>query len=254
MTCPALRQSRFSILCIATLVAMLAGMTGAESACRAVAQYATGVSKDFPYPLTKGQVIDNVTQFNVNRKTGVTTLCGHGGGCYPSHALQLTNCRIDRSTPRFVDGDDASYGLIENVKSTSDVQAQPQPQPLQWVRGDGRSCAAVCSGLGSKPVISGTHSPTRTDFLVCRANPGGTDFRPGWNLSGFNPNSCAVAEGGTEQYVSRYDCLCSVSAASPAPAPAPAACLRIGQSCNPRGNTCCPGLQCEGLDPRCFRP
>lgn len=250
MTCQTLRRPRFPILCIAALIAMLTAITGAESACRAVAQFATGVSKDFPYPLTKGQVIDNVTQFNVNRKTGVTTLCGHGGGCYPAHALQLTNCRVDQSRPKFVDGDDASFGLIENVKSTTDVKAQPQ----QWARGDGRSCAAVCAGLGSKPVISGTHSHSRTDFLVCRADPGGTGSRPGWNLAGFNPNSCAVAEGGTEQYIARYDCLCSLAAASAAPAPGPAACLRIGQSCNPRSNTCCPGLECEGLDPRCFRP
>jgi len=123
-----------------------------------------------------------------------------------------------------------------------------------WVKGDGLTCAAVCSGFGGKPVTSGTHSHTRTDFHLCRADPGGTGFRPGWNLMGFNPNSCAVAESGTEQYVSTYDCLCSFAAASPAPAPRPKACLRIGQSCNPSSNACCPGLECEGLDPRCFRP
>jgi hypothetical protein len=69
-------------------------------------------TEGFPYALKRGESIDAVTQYNVNKKTGVTSLCSHGGGCYPAEALRLTNCIVDKSKPAYEDGDEHSYGLI----------------------------------------------------------------------------------------------------------------------------------------------
>jgi hypothetical protein len=82
-----------------------------DSICKAVAKYTTLETEDFPYALKRGESIDVVTQYNVNKKTGVTSICSHGGGCYPAEALRLTNCIVDKSKAAYEDGDERSYGL-----------------------------------------------------------------------------------------------------------------------------------------------
>jgi hypothetical protein len=82
-----------------------------DSICKAVAKYTTLETEDFPYALKRGESIDAATQYNVNKKTGVTSICSHGGGCYPAEALRLTNCIVDKSKPTYEDGDERSYGL-----------------------------------------------------------------------------------------------------------------------------------------------
>lgn len=53
--------------------------------------------------LKKGTIDGQVTEYQVNKLTGQTSLCSHGGYCYPMRieldgafveALKLTNCRI----------------------------------------------------------------------------------------------------------------------------------------------------------------
>lgn len=81
-----------------------------DSICEAVFAYDTKETQDFPYAHKQGDVVDAITQYNVNKKTGVTSFCSHGGGCYPAEALRLTNCTIDKSKS-FEDDDETSYGL-----------------------------------------------------------------------------------------------------------------------------------------------
>jgi len=82
-----------------------------DSICEAVAVHATKESEDFPHALKRGETIGAITQYNVNRKTGVATLCSHGGGCYPAEALSLTNCEVNKSQPAFEDTEEISYSL-----------------------------------------------------------------------------------------------------------------------------------------------
>lgn len=97
---------------LAALVASTAAANATDSICEAVAMKATTKTDDFPYPLKRGETIDAITQYNVNKKTGATSFCSHGGGCYPAEALRLTNCRVDKSKPNYEDGDERTYGLI----------------------------------------------------------------------------------------------------------------------------------------------
>jgi hypothetical protein len=52
--------------------------------------------------LKRGEYDKAITQYRVNKKTGLTSFCSHGGCCYPTHlvengakveALRLTNCK-----------------------------------------------------------------------------------------------------------------------------------------------------------------
>jgi hypothetical protein len=81
-----------------------------DSICKAVALHATTETGDFQYPLERGTIIDAITQYNVNKKTGVASFCSHGDGCYPAEALRLTDCRVDKSKPEYF-GDEISYPL-----------------------------------------------------------------------------------------------------------------------------------------------
>src|SRR5208337_4312156 len=56
----------------------------------------------------KGEIVEAVTQYRINKKTGEAVFCSHGGGCYPRYltvngqkieALRLTNCKIGAQMP-----------------------------------------------------------------------------------------------------------------------------------------------------------
>jgi hypothetical protein len=99
----------FRILLFLTATTATANAT--DSICEAVAVHATTENDVFSYALKRGEIIGAITQYNVNKKTGVASLCSHGGGCYPAEALRLTNCTINKSKPQFVDKEEVSYGL-----------------------------------------------------------------------------------------------------------------------------------------------
>ena len=96
----------FSLSLIASTAA-----NATDSICKAVAIKATTKSEAFSYSLKRGDIIDAITQYNVNKKSGVTSFCSHGGGCYPAEVLQLTNCKIDKKKPSYEDAEEISYSL-----------------------------------------------------------------------------------------------------------------------------------------------
>jgi hypothetical protein len=100
-----------SVEIVFALMVSTAAANATDSICEAVAVHATTETKDFPYALKRGESIDAVTQYNVNKMTGVASLCSHGGGCYPAEALRLTNCMVDKSKPSYGDGEELSYSL-----------------------------------------------------------------------------------------------------------------------------------------------
>lgn len=99
-----------TVAIVFVFMASTAAANATDSICEAVALHATAKTKDFPYALKRGDIIDAITQYRVNKKTGVASLCSHGGGCYPAKALRLTNCRVDKGKSDF-DGDELYYGL-----------------------------------------------------------------------------------------------------------------------------------------------
>src|SRR5271166_6660593 len=91
------------------LIGTITAANATDSICEAVALHDTKETKEFSYALKRGEIIGAITQYNENRKTGVASLCSHGGGCYPAEALRLTNCVVNKSKPNFEDDDEVSY-------------------------------------------------------------------------------------------------------------------------------------------------
>ena len=61
----------------------------------------------------QGDVIDAVTQYGINQKTGAGFICSHGGGCYSVRIgsdglhgddIDLMNCKVDFAKPNVSDG------------------------------------------------------------------------------------------------------------------------------------------------------
>ena len=97
----------FLIVCFVSLGGAVANAT--DSICEAVATQSTEKT-DGTYALKLGQIIDAITQYNVNKKTGAASLCSHGGGCYQASALRLINCKINNRVA-YEDSNETSYGL-----------------------------------------------------------------------------------------------------------------------------------------------
>jgi hypothetical protein len=102
---------RFLSVTLAVLLAGTFAANATDSICEAIALIATSKTEDFPHALKRGEIIDAITQLNVNKKTGATSFCSHGGGCYSAEALRLTNCKVDKSKPSFEDNEEVSYSL-----------------------------------------------------------------------------------------------------------------------------------------------
>ena len=75
--------------------------------------------------LKKGQFDTAITQYRVNKRTGETSFCSHGGYCYPIRiqvggdlleALRLTNCQVVDSRPAFDEGEYLDYE-VEPVRT-----------------------------------------------------------------------------------------------------------------------------------------
>lgn len=81
-------------------------------------------------------------------------------------------------------------------------------QALDWLKGDGRSCDAVCKKEGRQAVVSGYYKGGSDAFYVCHTDQGGGGWRPGYNLKPSWANVCMVGFGGKEVRASSYACAC----------------------------------------------
>ncbi len=124
-----------TILLVALLAAS-ASPAAAADICNAIAltdvpMWNDGDPSDSdPSFLKKGEIDDAVTQYVVNRKTGDSAFCSHGGYCYPRYltkagrrveALRLTNCMIGSAYPLApgMDGDEVRYQVIVDRSKNS---------------------------------------------------------------------------------------------------------------------------------------
>ena len=108
-----------SVAFVAVLGASLFSM-GAQAAdiCTAVALRDVPALENRSSILKKGQLDTAITQYRVNKRTGETSFCSHGGYCYPSRiqiggdllaALRLTNCQVADDHPPFDEGEYLDY-------------------------------------------------------------------------------------------------------------------------------------------------
>ena len=75
-----------------------------------------------------------------------------------------------------------------------------------WVSALRSPCVDVCQTEDLDPVKGGQIGDR--NFYVCKGNSNTGDVRPGFQLPGFNPNSCELSIGGTMQSLN-YSCLCT---------------------------------------------
>ncbi|AKJ03922.1 hypothetical protein ATI61_116168 [Archangium gephyra] len=99
----------------------------------------------------------------------------------------------------------ASLGLVASVVSAPAFAANIT---LPGVANE--SCSQTCSRSGLRAVTHGsfTADGSNRPFLVC----GGlsqTDVRPGFQIAGFDNNSCNIAFGQSAVRAFFYNCLCT---------------------------------------------
>ena len=98
-------RSRLAVFFTASLAPIIISSNDAWSAslCKAIALRDVAAIEAPDSVLPRGSYDHAVTQYIVNKQTGMTTLCSHGGYCYPTHvrvngqkveAFRLTNCKI----------------------------------------------------------------------------------------------------------------------------------------------------------------
>ena len=115
-------------LCLSamTLLAAAAGVR-AEDICEAVALRDVPTVWKSTAILKRGERDTAITQYRVNKQTGLTSFCSHGGACYPTHvvvhgqkveALRLTNCKIGKRSSED-DPDDIVYAVyVDRAKAS----------------------------------------------------------------------------------------------------------------------------------------
>jgi hypothetical protein len=104
---------------LATMSLIAAAPASAADICRAIALLdipAIGAPDSI---LKRGEYDTAITQYRVNKKTGLSSFCSHGGNCYPTQmvvngvrveALRLTNCKVGKLDD-WDDPDEVFYGL-----------------------------------------------------------------------------------------------------------------------------------------------
>ncbi len=112
--------SRTPAILLATFAFIAVCPNDASSAdlCRAVALRDVAAVEAPDSVLPRGNHDEAVTQYRVNKETGMTMFCSHGGYCYPTHvrvngqkveALRLVNCNIGKRS--YEDKKDIFYSV-----------------------------------------------------------------------------------------------------------------------------------------------
>lgn len=111
-------MKRFSVLA-AFFVAASAMPAFAADICEAIALRDVPALENPSSILQRGERDTAITQYRVNKATGMASFCSHGGYCYPTHvfvdgrkveALRLTNCKVGKMDD-YDDPDDFFYSV-----------------------------------------------------------------------------------------------------------------------------------------------
>jgi hypothetical protein len=150
------------------------------------------VGVDAPSSILKpGEIDGAVTQYRVNKKTGIDVFCAHGGYCYPAHivvngrkveALRLTNCKIGARDP-YEDPDDVFCSLDV-------IRSAVPPARLKMDDVDNRllemGLCSACAGNASYAYV--TKPKSKCAHLVREALEGNPDALA--TLTGSYENAC----------------------------------------------------------------
>jgi hypothetical protein len=140
--------------------------------CRAVALVRVPYYMEGPdyHALDPGEIYDYITQYVVDKKTGVASFCSHGGGCYPQfisadgkkvEALRLQNCRIGGKS--FEDNDETIYALYLDRSKNSVTELQ-----YSDLR-DTLANMGLCNACADNAAQHYLHRPTSQCALLVRS-------------------------------------------------------------------------------------
>lgn len=116
------------------LIALSLGVNNAFSAdlCKAIALRDIAPIGHTDSILRRGEYVEAISQYRVDKRTAVATLCQHGGYCYPTdvmingkkvEALKLTNCKVGKR-----DDYEDEYEIFYSVDV---VRSKNTPQDLR---------------------------------------------------------------------------------------------------------------------------
>jgi len=117
------------ITLLALILMCLGGEARAADICKAVAERQVEAIENSDAVLRSGEALTAVTQYRIEKATGIPSLCSHGGYCYPTQidvgglrveAMRLLNCSIRGRTDG--DGEFLYYGLKPVRSSVSNPQ------------------------------------------------------------------------------------------------------------------------------------
>lgn len=114
------------------LLALMTSSAFGADLCKAVALRDVPAIESPASIIPKGGIDAAITQYRVEKATGIASFCSHGGYCYPTHvfingrkveALRLTNCKIGKRDP-FPDKEYTFYDVdVDRSKnSASDLR------------------------------------------------------------------------------------------------------------------------------------
>ena len=147
--------------CAALLVLGLLSTARAADICEATVLHDVAAIEDATSVLKRGETDTGISQYNVERRTGIANVCSHGGYCYPTsllidgrkvEALRLTNCMVGRKLQPFEDGFD-SYDLVVDRSKVS-------PERLKVDDADNRLLElGLCSACAGNAAHAFVHEP-----------------------------------------------------------------------------------------------
>jgi hypothetical protein len=112
-----MRKALYFIAALA-LISVSSNHASSADLCKALALRDVAAVEAPDSVLARGSYDGSVTQYRVNKQTGATTFCSHGGYCYPTHvringqkveALRLINCKIGERN--YEDKDEVFYSV-----------------------------------------------------------------------------------------------------------------------------------------------
>jgi hypothetical protein len=113
-----MRSYRINAFLLCCFVLLHPSVGSAADICRAIAMRDVGALESPTSVLERGSYDDAITQYRINKRTGVDSFCSHGGYCYPVHvqingqkveALRLVNCQVGTQDGR--EDDEVIYSV-----------------------------------------------------------------------------------------------------------------------------------------------
>jgi hypothetical protein len=160
---------------LATMSLIAAAPASAADICKAIALLDVPAIDAPDSILKRGEYDLAITQYRINKKTGLTSFCSHGGSCYPTHvvqngvkveALRLTNCKVGKRDD-WNDPDEIFYGLDVLKSGITDTELKEDDLDNKLID------LGLCNACASNVAYLYIHQPQSRCAALTRQALGG---------------------------------------------------------------------------------